>query len=300
MLLPTHKYKDVVEHMYDLFGTNGLIWLTQNCAYILRFFDVVVIETAAPNGEEVLDYAFESELSDMQKDHIPVWNVQSISYDSNFFSAPIIDAVYFEHSFPLKEFGAQNGYLIESNSDILSVRNTSDEIVVITAKDSFNKWSAYKIVHDPPLHMYCFDLPVLHNSAKDTFVGRFISQSGVLMQSRLEMFRQVEQFDLMDIIHLEDVSLQTDYESFDDTHMSLMNASSENISDERYMKLVDLNWFITDDYVNRNEQKVIVFKFSAHSKNFLSTDLISFIISHMQRQFNEYRCEAVLEIQGEL
>jgi hypothetical protein len=299
LLAPSNKYKNSIEKMHSLFKTNGILWTAQNCGYLLRFIDVMLLETSAPDGEEVFDYKFESEMPSMQRSRIPVWNVHRIEYDSTWFSTPSIDTQYFEHTFPTVEYGKQHGYLIEGNADILSIRNRDDEIIVMTVKESFEKWGAFRIVYRPTSDLYCFDMPIMHNEVMDTFAGRYISRGGILLQSRLEMFRQVEQYDMMDLVSLEDVSLIIETETFDDTYMSLMNTAPNNIDENEYMPLSDLNWFISDDFVNRMEQKVLLFKFKSLKPHFLSHDLISFIISQMQRQFNEYRCEAMLETWSE-
>jgi len=298
-LIPSQIYKDSATHMYNLFRTNGIPWTTLNCGYLLRFFDVQIIKISKPlsRDEEILDYSLSlGTLEDcIKRNYMPVWNVQHILYDSNQFVVPTIDAKYYEHTFPVDNFGNEHGYLLENNQEIISFRQTENQIYVVTSQETFRQWSAYQIVHNSMQQTHGLTLPILHNATKDSFVGRYMTSGGVFLQSKLEMIRQMEQYDLMGFLALKDVTLLTDNtESYDDTYMSVMNVSPSKDFKKTYLPLENLDWFIQDDLVNRDEQKVLLFYFESLAPHFLQYDLLCFVISQIQRQFNEYRCEAVL------
>ena len=299
-LTPSSKYMEKIEFIYGLFHENGLPWTTQNCGYLLRFFDVILVEAKTPKDEEITEYNVDFNMPHLERNRFPVWNVQQIFYDSEQFVVPIIDTKYFEHTFPIEAFGAEHGYLIEGNQDIFSFRQTRDKICVVTVEETFRKWVAYKIVNTPPKTLHCFNFPILNNSSKGSFVERYSAQSKVLLQSKLEVFRQIAQYDLLDILKFQDVELLIETEEYDSTYLSRMNVSSRESASDTYLSLDNLNWFIADDLVNRREQKVLLFRFYAAAVHFLHHDLISFIISQLQRQFNEYRCEAVLDVGGSI
>jgi len=297
-LVPVQGYLAQVEAMHRLSRANGLRWTTLNCGYLLRFFDVQLVEVEGNPQGEILDYtvSFGDLEAQLLKNRLPVWNVREIRYDSKQFVVPAIDAKQYEHSFPAEDFGAEHGYLLEMNEDILSLRHTEDKIAIITAKETFQKWTAYQVIYMPSANGRVFDLPVLHNAPKDSFVARYLAGSGVGLQSKLEIQRQVEQYDLLGFLRLQDVALVHDRaDPFDDAHLSMMNAATEESRALSYLKLHHLNWFIQDDWVNRAEQKVLLFRFVSLKPHFLQHDLLCFVISQLQRQFYEYRCEAVLE-----
>jgi len=302
-LVPTKQYLEQVEHLYRLFRSNGLPWTTLNCGYLLRFFDVQLVEIEGGSAEsEILDYtiSFGPLEEHLLTNRIPVWNVQKVLYDSQQFTVPVIDSKHYEHSFPADVFGTSHGYLLEGNEDILSLRHTEEQILIITAQDAFKQWVAYQIIHKPPTKLSAFDLPVLHNAPTDRFVARYMGNSGIRLNSKLEIIRQVEQYDLMDILALQDVALVHDaVDPFDPTHMSLMNIAGNESSNQAYLKLRHLNWFIQDDWRNSLEQKVLLFRFISLKPHFLQYDLLCFLISQLQLQFGEYRCEAVLEPGGD-
>jgi len=302
-LTPTQRYLGSVEHMYRLFQFNGLPWNTLNCGYLLRFLEVRLVEIEGSQAkEEIVDYtvSFGDIEPHLMKNCMPVWNIRTVQYDSQQFILPIIDAKCYEHTFPVDVFGTEHGYLLEGNKDILSVRHTRDQIAIITAEETFQKWAAYQVIQKPPRNLNCFSLPILHNAPKDSFVARYTAHTGIILRSKLEIVRQIEQYDLLDILALQDVTLLTELaEPYDDTHMSVMNVSPVKATGQTYLKLENLNWFVRDDWVNRAEQKVLLFRFVSLSPHFLQYDVLCFLIAQIQRQFIEYRCEAVLELGGE-
>lgn len=301
-LTPALRYRESVESMYHLFQANGLPWTTLNCGYLLRFFDVQLVAVEGlQNKDEILDYtvSFGGLDSHLSKNCIPVWNIQKIEYKSTQFVSPVINSKNYEHTFPRSTFGIEHGYLIEGNKDILSIRHTKDKIAIITAEETFEKWKAYQVIYKPPRNLSCFNFPILQNAPKDSFVDRFAAHMRTILYSKLEIIRQIERYDLMDVLKLEDVTLLTHTtEPYDDTYMSVMNVSSIETIDQPYLTLESLDWFIQDDWVNRAEQRILLFRFSNPAPHFLQYDLLCFLISQIQRQFNEYRCEAVLEPGG--
>ena len=299
-IIPASEYRSCVEYIYTLFQSNSIPWMTLNCGCLMRFFSVQVVEIQDgwKQNEEITGYevSFGEFDSGLQSGFFPVWNIDSIQYDSNQFIMPAIDAKYYEHTFPMDKFGLEDGYLLTANQNILSIRQTEESILLFTKKESFSKWDAYRIIKNPPMDLYCFQDPVLHNAPRDSFVLRFSKKSNVLLQSRLAMIRCVNQFDIQEYLELSDVILLTDTtENYDDTYISVMNVSPVPESEKEYIHRHNLNWFIQDDFVNHTEQKVLLFRFKIKKQHYVYYDLICFIISEMQRYFIEYRCEAAIE-----
>jgi len=299
-LIPTTEYRTCVTYMYSLFQSNAIPWTTISCGYLMRFFSVQVTEIRGawkPN-EEITGYdvSFGNFDTKLQSGYFPVWNVSKIQYDSNQFVIPVIDTKYYEHTFPMDQFGIMDGYLLISNQSITSFRQTENEIRIFTTEETFQRWNAYRIIKKPPLDLYCFEIPILSNCPKDSFVFRFSQKHNILLQSRLTMIRCVNQFDIQEYLELTDVVLITDTtEEYDDTYISVMNVSPIPESEKEYIRFHNLNWFIQDDFVNHSEQKVLLFRFRIKKQHYICYDLVCFVISEMQRHFIEYRCEAAME-----
>jgi len=143
------------------------------------------------------------------------------------------------------------------------------------------------------MDLYCFDLPILHNGTRDSFVSGFMKDSGTLLRSKLELIRKVNEYDIAEYLKLTDVRMLTSAtESYDDTYLSVLNVSPEKGEDHSYIPYRNLNWFLQDDLINRKESKILLFSFQVVTKNSIWQDVLSFILSEIQRQFVEYRCEA--------
>lgn len=301
-LTPALRYTDRVAYLYELFQQNGLRWNTINCGYLFRFFDVQLLNVEGlETKEEIIDYtvSFGQFAGELFKNRMPVWNVQKIYYNSQQFVIPIIDAKYYEHKFPAEVFGAEHGYLLETNHAILSLRHTEADIVLIASEETFQKWVAYQIIYQPPTSLGIFKFPVMHNAIKENFIARYMERNASVLQSKEEVIRQVEQYDLMGLIKLQDVTLMRDaVDPFHPAHMSVAGAERASEENESYLSLRHLNWFVQDDWIDRNEQKVLLLHFTSRKQDVLQYELISFLLSQLQRQFSEYRCEAVLHLEA--
>ena len=299
---PAGRYTEKIAQLYTLFQANKLRWHTINAGYLFRFFDVELVEIEGLSEKEtIIDYTitFEQFGEHLQKNHIPVWNIQKIYYNSQQFTIPAIDTKYYEHTFPAEVFGIEHGYLLEMNDAITSLRQTQTEILVMTMEETFQKWVAYQVIYKPSVSLDIFRFPVLHNVMQDSFVARYMDKNKSALQSKLEIIRQIEQHDLLGIIRLQDVSLVWESaDTFHPRHMSVMGAVRENRKNKEYLKLQHYNWFLQDDFINRNEQKVLLLHFVSERPHFLHYDLIGFLVSQLQQHFGEYRCEAVLHIES--
>ncbi len=68
---------------------------------------------------------------------IPLWNIQRTAVSSREYRMPCIDEVFYEHIFDLPdERMVDDGYLIETKADILSLRYEENKVVLKTKQDS--------------------------------------------------------------------------------------------------------------------------------------------------------------------
>lgn len=304
VLVPEERYLRAAEHFYTLCLRNDVPWTTLNCGYLLKFFTVRARLLGEKLGQQetVTGYTadFEELASGLRAGHIPVWNVRKLLYDSTDFVVPVIDTKLYEHEFPVRKYGAENGYLIESNADIVSFRQTEEKIIIATALDTFSKWVAYMVVADAGENPHHFREDVLTNRRHSSFVQRYVEHNGLLLQTKAECIRRVEQFQVEQYLALRDITLITDTtERYCDDFLSVHNVSAVENMPTEFLRLENMNWFIRDELVNRNEQKVLLFTFERMDDAcYLNEDIAAFIISQLQRSFNEYRCEAVWGGQG--
>lgn len=189
-----------------------------------------------------------------------------------------------------------DGYLISNNQNITSFWHTENKISVIADVNVFQHWEAYRIINKLPMNLNWIEFPIWHNRPKNSFVSRFAKTNNAMPQSKLEIIRCVNQFDISEYLELQDVQLLKEtMEKYDDTYLSVMNVSETYETDENYIKLHNLNWFISDEFVNRAERRVLLFQFQNKKEHFMCYDLLCFLVSELRRLFIEYRCEIVFK-----
>ena len=99
-------------------------WTTVNTGYLDKFYDIYAERQGLPE-----EYAEKSFVADadirfgkygemVHLDFMPLWNIESVTFDSMDFMVPCIDGIYYEHEFHL-EGGEGGGRL----SDTVPGRN---------------------------------------------------------------------------------------------------------------------------------------------------------------------------------
>lgn len=273
------RYKKAVEHLYDTFCANSVSWTTMNCVWLDKFFMVELTRLEELPGEKERFGSIHIELEELARfvcyDVLPVWNIETILYNSADFVMPCISGVNYEHEFPTAKYGEQNGFLIEQNRDIAQVRRERGKLSIITPQETFDQWTAKKVVAGavtPPIgSLY----PLLSNRKADSFTRRMAERTGVRLQTRAEITRRINEFGLERYARLKAVEL-------------VSGRGPENGI------LGEMNDFIRDELLDREGQKTLVLTFETDLLRFYTEDIVNFLVSELQRYFEEYRCLGAL------
>ena len=278
------RYRDAVERLYRIFLDNCVPWTTVNTGYLDKFYDIYVEQQGMQeeNGDgytaAALDIRFGRYGKMVHMDAIPLWNVEPVTFDSMNFMVPCIDGIHYEHEFATGGDRQEDGYLIQSREEILEIRHETDRIVLRTAKESFQKWTALRIVQGEFMHSLDYDMPLLSNRRKDSFIRRYAEGTGVRLLTKADLFRRIMETDTGDYIEAED------YEILDD--------GSEYPAQE------GMNWFVRDELFPMDGRKVLLLKFRAKSMgHYLNGSMVRFVVSQIQMDVSEYRCVGILEEQ---
>lgn len=274
------RYRRVIEQLYEMFQDNHIPWETVNTAYLDKFFDVYLCKDGLTEGErkqaknasmEDMDIRFGMYDGLIRKGMIPLWNIESVTFDCLNFMVPCIDGIYYEHEFVLEEDNRENGYLIQGNDEILEIRHEADRIVVRSTQETFEGWNAVRIVQGDTIRSLDYDAPFLTNHKKDTFIRRYAYRSGVNLMTKTDLFRKIMELDIGDYIEA------ADYEIL------------ENGAD--YPAQEGMNWFVRDELFPVESRKVLLLKFRAKNPGFyLNDSMVWFVVSQIQMEISEYRC----------
>ena len=277
-ILPAMRYREVMEGLYLVFQDNHIPWDTINTGYLDKFYDVFIyIEGTepAPDSLEEVTIDFEEYKEDIRYGLIPLWNLEWVTFDSADFMLPCINGIYYEHEFSLEDKDEKDGYLIQSNEDILEIRHEKNKIVIKSLKETFENWKALHLVQKETVGSLDYNAPLLTNRKRDSFIRRYAENSRVRLMTKTDLFRRIMELDIRDYIEV------VGYEI------------CENVRD--FPNTEGMNWFVRDELFPMESRKVLLLKFKERQPgHYLNGSMVRFVISQMQLEISEYRCVGVI------
>lgn len=274
------RYRNAVVHLYELFVYNAIPWTTVNTGYLDKFFDVALESVTGEfkPGEKLdgIQVDFGEFQPCIKNNIIPLWNVGRVVFSSKDFVVPCVDSKDYEHELPIEDFGAENGYLVEQNHEIIGIRNTADRVVMRSPAEVFENWIGYKIVPDQTVYSLGYDAPAIGNRKRDSFIRRYMEHTGTRLHSKSDLYRRIGELEIDGYIKIIDFEVLPE------------NAP--------YPTLHDMNWFIKDELYPLDTRRILLLKFEAvEHGNYLNDAVMQFAVSQIQLDEGEYRCVGVLE-----
>ena len=270
------RYPDSIKKLYELFADNHIPWQTLHLGHMERFYDLIPEKETAEGETYAIQYGKWDAY--IKKEKILLWNIQKTAIHSNEFRIPCIDEVLYEHIFYLPEEGtAEDGNLVETGEDILSIRYEKNKIILKTTKAALGDTFLYKLHQGTPEMSVGYQFPALSNCGEDTLSGRYIQQTGSFIQTPMELYRKIEEMSggyKIDILGYEIVS-----------------HTEEKLIDG------DMNGFMGAQVFDRDERKILLLRIKReeqYAADYLYESQIRYILSQMQMEFMEYKCVGVL------
>lgn len=275
------RYRLAVETLYRMFLDNHIPWETVNIGYLDKFYDLYIPAHAVKGIKteyvtlENTNINFGKYNPAVIKDMIPLWNIETITFDSRNFMIPCIDGIYYEHEFLMEEKNRQDGYLIQTNDEILEIRHEQGKIIIKSKQEFFEGWKAFRIVQENTVRSLDYDAPILSNHKQDTFIRRLSGQSKVTLLTKADLFRRIMELDILEYIEIVEYEILEDGKKF---------PSEES-----------MNWFVRDEVFPMESRKVLLLKFKARDNEcYLNDTFMWFVISQIQMEIGEYFCVGLL------
>ncbi len=272
-------YLEKIAHLYLLFVRNGVPWHTVNAPYLYKIADVVI--TGLPEGltggekikQIVVQFGRHSKV--IQEDVIPVWNVQKLELESVGFPVPCEDHQNFEHNISLRQHGTKHAYLVEDNRNIYSIKQNGERLRIICREGEAKKWGVYQIRSSEEQKIDRYTFPVMGNARKDSFAEEYQQQWNQQIRTKTELAHFIRGFGLEDYVNYQDCRVEEHFQSGRETY--------------------SMNSFIRDEIRDKEAQKKLVLYFRQGQKEeWLQRDILSFLVSEVQRIYPEYDCGGVL------
>lgn len=275
------EYYEKIIQIYKSFIDNKIPWVTVNTAYISKFADVVLLECEEEiASDEIItsisiDYGVHNKY--IEQDMVPLWNIKKVSLKSSGFPMPCEDSVNFEHIISLQKEGADHGYLVQHHSSNIEyiVRN-ENSLIISSPNEEAQVYDTLKLVAPVESKIEKYQYEIVSNARKSTFIGRLSLKAGNSIKTKGELARIISSFQVSEYLEFQYVKLEIE-------------------SDISKAGTYDMNYFIADEIREDYGKKVLVLYFKAvDSDNYLTSDILSFIVSEIQLLYPEYKCEGRL------
>ena len=275
------EYLDVIAELYYDYLANGIEWTTVNSPYLYKFVDFVIEDgEGIPEGEEVtkvrvdLGQAEECRLDNM----IPLWNLELMQLQSTNFPIPTNDNVHFQHKITLNERNTAYNYIVRfgrhNEYDGYCIRD-NESVSIILSLDTIDYWPTYFIKDKEEDVPYDYPYPLISNGCHDTFMVRYAKNEAKVIHTKAELIRKVLSYEAADGMKVLDISFLE---------------PGSVIELETY----PVNPFIEEDIRKDSSKKILLIEYSTANENWMTRDIMSFVLSEVQRYFPEYRCEGLM------
>ena len=268
-------YLQEVEKLYFTYQVNGIPWRTINNPYIHKFFNVILTECPALS-EDLEIYKVEIDLEEYEQlkhvNMVPLWNIERHEVKNSGFPMPAIDKVNYEHTVSIRKLGTQHGYLIDSDEQsVRYIQHTEDELTIVSPLDKSGVWTLLKITQfDQEKLSKDAKYEVLSNQRVENFTNKFVRNYNANIKTKGEIIRLINSFEVSHKLELIDIEVK---ESLPEDCVSY-----------------PVNTFLIEE-LEAQHKKILLLSFkNKEQETFISNDLLSFLVSEVQKYFFEYRC----------
>lgn len=271
-------YLQEIDKLYPIFQINGLPWKTINHPYAYKFLDVNLVDCPPLNEDtEIIEIMVDLEEYESKKrlDMVPLWNIERHEVKNVGFPIPAIDKINYEHVLSIRKIGNEHGYLVEADEEnVRYVKRSDNELTIVSPQDKSGVWQLIKIakMEDEKIGKLHYEL--VSNRRIEHFMHKFASKYTANVKTKGEITRMINSFEAAVSVELVDVDIVDSFSRAGFTHSA--------------------NPFLTEMIGENSHKKTMLLKFKAKAKkDFIANDILSFLVSEVQRHFFEYKCVGV-------
>lgn len=275
LLRQNTDYIQMIEELYAVFGANFQPWSTVCTAYLTKLADVYLCWSEKLRDNEEIDRIqidFEEYAGQVRYGMIPLWNLRPLTEKTSTYPNPCIDKINYEHPIFAQRLNPDCGYLVrDTKAEITNIRRLNGDLYITCPIERPCEWRLYEVYRGTGREKYPY--PVLSNQYKESFSGNITEMFRRSIKTKAEMGRLIESFDYKDYLTFDGFELCTEI--------------SQECRDANY----NMDSFLTDELRTGNAGQLLVIRFMARdSANYLNEDIMSFLVTQVQRIFPDYRC----------
>lgn len=281
LLRRNEEYLEKVEELYEIYEANYQPWTTVCTAYLMKLLDVYLCaseeirenEGSAVIEEIVVD--FEEYAESVHYHMIPLWNLRTATEKTSAYPEPCIDKTNYEHVIFAHRLEKGCEYLVkDTKAEITNICRSHGDLSIVCPIERPVKWQLY-CVDRPGAEKYGnkYSYPVLSNCCKESFTADITEMYRRSIKTKAEMARLIEAYPYTDRIRFMGYRI-TEQEP---EHTKACNYNMDS--------------FIEDEIRAGNSRQYLVIRFQAADyEDYLNEDIMSFLVTQVQKIFPEYRC----------
>lgn len=198
IIRPSGRLMEAAKNLYRLYQENNIGWTTLNIAYLHKMFDILPQTENMSTIKAIQHHTVDLEefASKAHWNVLPVWNVCQEAVMSSNFMVPCKNEPAWEHRIGLQAYGLEYVYLFYRQPQLLSYKREGDDLIVRTATQELPQLTAVKIAAPRPLKEAYTRWPLFGNGKKDSFTRRYLSHTGVELQTEADLARKIHELDL--------------------------------------------------------------------------------------------------------
>lgn len=274
-LIRNERYMDMIKDLYDIFDVNHQPYMTVCEAYLTKLLDVFICSMEdIPEKETIQEITvyFEDYAQKVHYDMIPMWNLEQKAEKTSMYPDACIDAINYEHRIFSSRLKEECGYLVmNTDIEITNIRRVKGDLIISCPLNIPHKWRLYQVNKKRGKESYPY--PILSNQPRDSFAGSLVEMYRMSIKTKAEMARLMEAFSYSQYVAFQDYEIL-------DGELKELEACNYN-----------MDGFILDEIRVGSLRQSMVLSFRATEPDYyLNEDIMSFLVTQVQKLFPEYRC----------
>lgn len=266
------SYLKKIEQVYEAFLNNYMTWHTVCTPYLHKLFDVYIMQIDQWNQQdEILEARvdFEEYAQSIKYDVFPVWNMTMIEEKTSTFPEACVDHIYYEHVIFKNCLEEGKVYLVANTEvEIANIRKVDGDLHITCNRPNTQRWLFYVI---NPVSSKKRSFPLMDNQVSRTFSSHVRDSYQRQIKTKTELIRYLISLGYTEYVRVKEIDILQD---------PFMNK-------ETYQ----MDAFIQDEMRLEKQTGQLVVKFEAIKReNFLTRDVMSYLVSSISHLYPEYEC----------
>lgn len=278
-LVEYKTYKEIVSHLYSVFVKNGLEWTTPNLPYIYKFAAFMLDETFEIADDIQID-RIEVDLEEFEPyrkdDVLPVWNLEYKYVQSINFPIATYDNVLKEHKFDVYDIPSYCYIPDFINEYEGYVKRQKESVSVIIPESNISEWPMYKLHLCEEGKNYVYENEIYSNGLSLSFGNGYLNQGRRGIRTKGEMMRILSSFKASEMFRIYDCEII-----------------------EGKCQLEESTYHINEGIIDsirssNNVNTLVIYYDSKYENNYLTSDIMSFLVSELQQYIPDMKCVGVV------